>query len=38
MTGFGGFEMEADDVLFRNCRLDLANFEVMSVCRGSPSA
>jgi uncharacterized protein YjbI with pentapeptide repeats len=26
MTGFGGPEMEAEDVLFRNCRLHLASF------------
>jgi uncharacterized protein YjbI with pentapeptide repeats len=26
MTGFGGAEVEADDVHFRDCKLDLANF------------
>jgi uncharacterized protein YjbI with pentapeptide repeats len=26
MTGFGGSELEADDVLFRDCMLHLANF------------
>lgn len=33
MTGFGGAELQVDDVVFRNCKLDLANFRFSRIRR-----